>query len=107
MIADDFRHAFEQIDVIMGLVAPTAAFKLGEKSGDPVKMYLGDIFTLPLNLAGLPGLSLSVGQTPSGLPVGLQLIGNYWQEGRVLNIAHRYQQEHGMNSERPELNCEE
>ena len=102
MIADDFRHAFEQVDVIMGPVAPTAAFKLGEKSDDPVKMYLGDIFTLPLNLAGLPGLSLPVGKTPSGLPVGLQIIGNYWQEGRLLNIAHRYQQEHGMNREWPE-----
>jgi len=91
LIADDFRAAFGQIDLIMGPVAPTPAFGLGEKIDDPVKMYLDDIFTLPLNLAGLPGLSVPVGLTPDGLPVGLQMIGNYWQEGRLLNVAHQLQ----------------
>ncbi len=92
MIADDFQQAFGQCDVIAGPVAPTVAWKLGEKSDDPVANYLADIFTLPASLAGLPGLSLPVGFGAAGMPVGLQLIGNYLQEARLLNVAHRYQQ---------------
>ena len=92
MIADDFQQAFKQCDLIAGPVAPTVAWKLGEKSADPVANYLADIFTLPASLAGLPGLSLPVGFGAAGMPVGLQLIGNYLQEARLLNVAHRYQQ---------------
>jgi aspartyl-tRNA(Asn)/glutamyl-tRNA(Gln) amidotransferase subunit A len=91
LIADDFRRAFEQVDVIMGPTAPTTAFPLGAKTDDPVAMYLNDIYTIATNLAGLPGLSVPVAPV-AGLPVGLQMIGNYFAEGRLLNIAHRLQQ---------------
>jgi len=90
LISDDFHRAFEQVDLILGPTSPTTAFRLGDKSDDPVAMYLNDIYTIATNLAGLPGLSLPA--PPSGgLPVGLQLIGNYFQEGRLLNVAHQLQ----------------
>ncbi len=91
LISDDFRQAFEQVDVIMGPTAPDVAFKLGEKSDDPVSMYLSDIYTIAANLAGLPGMSIPAGFV-DGLPVGLQIIGNYFDEARLLNVAHQYQQ---------------
>ncbi|APW36018.1 aspartyl/glutamyl-tRNA amidotransferase subunit A [Rhodoferax koreense] len=92
MIADDFQQAFQQCDVIAGPVAPTVAWKLGDKSDDPVANYLADIFTLPSSLAGLPGMSVPAGLGAGGMPVGLQLIGNYLKEGQLLNMAHRLQQ---------------
>ncbi len=92
MIAEDFRKAFESCDVIMGPTSPTTAFKIGEKSDDPVAMYLSDIYTISVNLAGLPGMSIPAGFDAKGLPVGLQLIGQYFDEARLLNVAHRYQQ---------------
>ncbi|MFO1371220.1 MAG: Asp-tRNA(Asn)/Glu-tRNA(Gln) amidotransferase subunit GatA [Candidatus Competibacteraceae bacterium] len=91
LISDDFRRAFEQVDVIAGPTSPTVAFNLGEKVDDPITMYLSDIYTIAVNLAGLPGLSLPVGFVGQR-PVGLQLIGNYFAEDRLLNVAHRYQQ---------------
>lgn len=91
LISDDFRAAFNEVDVIMGPTSPTTAFKLGEKSNDPVSMYLSDIYTIAANLAGLPGMSIPAGFT-NNLPVGLQLIGNYFQEAHLLNAAHQYQQ---------------
>ncbi len=91
LISQDFARAFEQVDVILGPTTPTTAFKHGENSDDPVAMYLNDIFTIPANLAGLPALSAPCGFV-EGLPVGLQLVGNYFDEGRLLNIAHQYQQ---------------
>ena len=91
LIQQDFVQAFEQVDVIMGPTTPHPAWKLGEKSDDPVSMYLEDIYTLSANLAGLPAMSVPAGFC-EGLPVGLQLIGNYFQESRLLNIAHQYQQ---------------
>lgn len=91
LISDDFRRAFEQVDVIAGPTSPTVAFNLGEKVDDPITMYLSDIYTIAVNLAGLPGLSLPVGFIGQR-PVGLQLIGNYFAEDRLLNVAHRYQQ---------------
>ena len=91
MIADDFQSAFSQCDVIAGSVAPTTAWKLGDKADDPVASYLADIFTLPASLAGLPCMSMPVGLGDGGLPVGLQLIGNYLQEAKLLNVAHQYQ----------------
>jgi aspartyl-tRNA(Asn)/glutamyl-tRNA(Gln) amidotransferase subunit A len=92
LIAEDFRKAFESCDVIMGPTTPTTAFKIGEKSDDPVAMYLSDIYTISVNLAGLPGMSIPAGFAADGLPVGLQLIGQYFNESRLLNAAHRYQQ---------------
>jgi len=92
MIADDFQACFQQCDVIAGPVAPTVAWKLGDKTDDPVANYLADIFTLPASLAGLPGMSLPAGHGEAGLPVGLQLIGNYFQEGTLLHAAHAFQQ---------------
>ncbi|MDP2881781.1 MAG: Asp-tRNA(Asn)/Glu-tRNA(Gln) amidotransferase subunit GatA [Azonexus sp.] len=91
LIANDFVEAFKSCDVIMGPTSPSTAFKLGEKAADPVQMYLSDIYTIAVNLAGLPGMSIPCGFA-GGLPVGLQLIGNYFAEGQLLNVAHRYQQ---------------
>jgi len=92
LIAEDFRRAYEKCDVIMGPTAPTTAFRLGSKSDDPVQMYLNDIFTIAANLTGAPGMSIPCGFDEQGLPVGLQIQGNYFAEAKILNIAHRYQQ---------------
>ena len=91
LIANDFAEAFRTCDVILGPTAPTTAFRLGEKADDPVQMYLSDIYTIAVNLAGLPGMSLPCGFDGQGLPIGLQLIGNYFGEARMLNVAHQYQ----------------
>lgn len=91
LIAQDFTEAFKQCDVIMGPTAPSTAFKAGEKSDDPVAMYLQDVYTIATNLAGLPGMSIPAGFS-NGLPVGLQLMGNYFDEARMLDVAHAYQQ---------------
>jgi aspartyl-tRNA(Asn)/glutamyl-tRNA(Gln) amidotransferase subunit A len=90
LISDDFKKAFEQVDVILGPTTPEPAFKIGEKTNDPVTMYLSDIYTISINLAGLPAISIPCGQQ-AGLPVGMQLIGNYFEEGKLLNLAHQYQ----------------
>jgi aspartyl-tRNA(Asn)/glutamyl-tRNA(Gln) amidotransferase subunit A len=91
LIANDFAAAFQQCDVILSPTAPSTAFKLGEKTADPVEMYLSDIYTIAVNLAGLPGMSLPCGFDAQGLPIGLQLIGNYFDEARMLGVAHQYQ----------------
>ncbi|HYH41730.1 MAG TPA: Asp-tRNA(Asn)/Glu-tRNA(Gln) amidotransferase subunit GatA [Burkholderiales bacterium] len=91
LIAQDFTEAFAKCDVIMGPTSPTTAFKLGEKAADPLQMYLSDIYTIAVNLAGLPGLSIPCGFDGQGLPVGLQVIGNYFREAQMLNVAHQYQ----------------
>ncbi|MBS0403775.1 MAG: Asp-tRNA(Asn)/Glu-tRNA(Gln) amidotransferase subunit GatA [Proteobacteria bacterium] len=101
MIADDFQAAFQQCDVIAGPVAPTVAWALGAQR-DPLADYLADVYTLPASLAGLPGMSVPAGFGAGGLPVGLQLIGNYLQEGRLLNVAHRLQQATDFHLRRPE-----
>ncbi len=100
LIANDFVDAFKSCDVILGPTAPTPAFRIGEKISDPVQMYLFDIYTISVNLAGLPGLSLPCGQA-AGLPVGLQLIGNYFSEARLLNVAHRFQQATDWHRQHP------
>ena len=100
LIANDFVEAFKSCDVIMGPTSPSTAFKLGEKAADPVQMYLSDIYTIAVNLAGLPGMSVPCGFV-GGLPVGLQLIGNYFSEAQLLNVAHRYQQASGWHQQRP------
>ena len=102
MIADDFQQAFRQCDIIAGPAAPTVAWKLGEHGGDPVADYLADIFTLPGSLAGLPGMSIPVGFGQGGMPVGMQLLGNYFQEAQLLNAAHRFQQATDFHLRRPE-----
>ena len=102
MVADDFQQAFRQCDVIAGPVAPTVAWKIGEKRDDPVANYLSDIFTLPASLAGLPGMSVPAGFGAGGLPVGLQLIGNYLQEARLLNVAHQFQLATDFHTRKPQ-----
>ena len=92
LIAHDFIQAFAQCDVIMGPTSPTTAFAIGAKSDDPVQMYLNDIFTVSAPLAGLPALSIPCGFDGAGLPIGLQLTGNYFSEAQLLGVAHRYQQ---------------
>jgi aspartyl-tRNA(Asn)/glutamyl-tRNA(Gln) amidotransferase subunit A len=101
MIADDFQNAFQQCDVIAGPVAPTVAWKFGDNANDPVADYLADIFTLPASLAGLPGMSVPAGFGAGGMPVGLQLIGNYFKEAQLLNAAHRLQQATDFHLQKP------
>ena len=102
MIADDFQNAFQQCDVIAGPVAPSVAWKSGENANDPVADYLADIFTLPASLAGLPGMSVPAGFGAHNMPVGLQLIGNYFKEAQLLNVAHRLQQATDFHLRKPE-----
>ena len=91
LISQDFTEAFKDVDVILGPTTPTTAFNLGEKTTDPVNIYLCDIYTISVNLAGLPGLSMPGGFV-NNLPVGVQLIGNYFEETKLLNVAHQFQQ---------------
>jgi aspartyl-tRNA(Asn)/glutamyl-tRNA(Gln) amidotransferase subunit A len=91
MLVDDFAEAFKKCDVIATPTAPTPAFKIGEKSNDPLAMYLGDIYTVTINLAGVPAISVPCGVSAAGLPIGLQLIGNHFDEARLLNAAYSYE----------------
>ncbi|HTT36665.1 MAG TPA: Asp-tRNA(Asn)/Glu-tRNA(Gln) amidotransferase subunit GatA [Burkholderiales bacterium] len=91
LVAQDFANAFGRCDVLMGPTSPTTAFKIGAKTADPVQMYLTDIYTIPAPLAGIPALSIPCGFGEDGLPVGLQIMGNYFDEARMLNVAHQYQ----------------
>lgn len=100
LIKEDFEKAFEQVDVIMGPTSPDVAFPIGAKADDPVDMYLSDIYTISANLAGLPAMSIPVEQV-NQLPAGLQLIGNYWSESRMLNIAHQFQQSTVWHKQKP------
>ena len=102
MIADDFQRAFADCDVIAGPVAPTVAWKLGNNASDPLADYLADIFTLPASLAGLPCMSVPVGVGESNMPVGMQLIGNYLQEAKLLNVAHQFQLNTDFHNAKPE-----
>ncbi|MGD1990490.1 MAG: Asp-tRNA(Asn)/Glu-tRNA(Gln) amidotransferase subunit GatA [Chromatiales bacterium] len=101
LISDDFRKAFEQVDVIMGPASPTTAVALGEMADDPVSMYLSDVYTVMTNMAGLPGISIPVAPV-EGMPVGLQITGSYFDEARLLNIAHRFQQNSDWHRLMPE-----
>jgi aspartyl-tRNA(Asn)/glutamyl-tRNA(Gln) amidotransferase subunit A len=101
LIAQDFTDAFKHCDVIMGPAAPGTAFKMGEKTADPVSMYLEDLYTIAVNLAGLPGMSIPAGFS-NGLPVGLQIIGNYFDEARMLGVGHQYQQTTDWHKRMPE-----
>ena len=100
LIADDFKQALSEVDVLMGPVSPTTAFGMGEKTSDPIEMYLADIYTIAVNLAGLPAMSIPAGFVENK-PVGLQVIGNYFTEDRLLNIAHQYQQVTNWHQQTP------
>ncbi|MEQ1622130.1 MAG: Asp-tRNA(Asn)/Glu-tRNA(Gln) amidotransferase subunit GatA [Methylococcales bacterium] len=100
LISDDFKNALSEVDVIMGPVTPTPAFGIGEKLANPIEMYLSDIYTIAINLAGLPAMSIPAGFI-NGLPVGLQIIGNYFDEARLLNVAHQYQQVTNWHQQKP------
>ena len=102
LIAADFSAAFGECDVIMGPTAPSVAFAFGAKSADPVQMYLSDIYTISTNLAGLPGMSLPCGFGQGGMPVGLQIIGRWFDEARMLNVAHQYQRVTDWHTRLPE-----
>ncbi|MDD2684812.1 MAG: Asp-tRNA(Asn)/Glu-tRNA(Gln) amidotransferase subunit GatA [Gallionella sp.] len=102
LIAQDFVEAYKHCDIIMGPTSPSTAFKLGEKGDDPVQMYLSDIYTIAVNLAGLPGMSIPCGFGDNNMPVGLQIIGNYFDEARMLNVAHQYQLATDWHSRAPQ-----
>ncbi len=102
LIRRDFDAAFERFDALLGPVAPTAAFRLGEKVDDPLQMYLSDVYTVPLKLAGVPGISVPCGFT-GGLPVGLQVIGRAFDEQTILNVAHAFEQATPFHAQRPPL----
>ena len=101
LIKNDFVAAFSEVDLILGPTTPNPAWKLGEKANDPVAAYLEDIYTITANLAGIPGLSMPAGFV-DGLPVGVQLLAPYFQEGRLLNVAHQYQQVSDWHTRAPE-----
>jgi len=106
LISDDFKKAFTDVDVIMAPVTPETAFNIGEKTDDPISMYLSDIYTIAVNLAGLPAMSIPAGFSKNNddldMPVGLQLIGNHFEEGKLLNVAHQYQQQTDWHTQTPE-----
>ncbi len=101
LIREDFRRAFAEVDVIVGPATPTTAFALGDKSNDPVAMYLADIYTIAVNLAGIPAISLPCGFDRSGMPVGMQIMGNYFADEQLLAIAHQYQLQTGWHLRSP------
>jgi aspartyl-tRNA(Asn)/glutamyl-tRNA(Gln) amidotransferase subunit A len=96
LLARDFQNAFANVDAIVTPTAPTPAFKLGEKVDDPLSMYLADIYTVTADLAGIPGISVPCGETKSGLPIGLQILGKHFDEGTILRVAHVV--EHGLSA---------
>src|SRR6267142_2159034 len=102
LIANDFADAFKRCDLVIGPTSPTVAFKIGAKTSDPVQMYLNDIYTIPANLAGLPAASIPCGFGAGGLPVGLHLVGNYFAEAKLLNVAHQYQKSTDWHRREPE-----
>ncbi len=103
-IYKDFQDAFkDKCDLVLCPTTPTSAFKIGEKSSDPLEMYLNDIFTIPVNLAGLPGISIPCGFDSQNLPIGLQLIGNLWQESTIIRAAAAYEAETKWHTKFPEV----
>jgi len=92
LLARDFEQAFRKVDAIVTPTSPTAAFRLGEKSNDPLAMYLADIYTVTADLAGIPGISIPCGETKEKLPIGLQVLGKHFDESTILRVAHAYEQ---------------
>ena len=103
LIKRDFENAFKEVDVIAAPTAPTTAFKIGEHVNDPLAMYLEDVFTLPANLAGMPGISFNVGFDKNNLPIGMQLIGMHFREDLLLRVTHAYQQVTDLHKKQPKL----
>jgi aspartyl-tRNA(Asn)/glutamyl-tRNA(Gln) amidotransferase subunit A len=103
LIKKDFENAFKKVDIIATPTAPTTAFKIGEKAADPLQMYLSDIFTISVNLAGVPGISLPCGFTSLNLPIGLQLIGKHFDEESILKVSHAYEQSTDWHKRKPAL----
>jgi len=103
LIKKDFDDAFKKVDVIMAPTAPEVAFRLGEKTGDPIKMYLSDVLTIPCNIAGLPGISVPCGFSSDGLPIGIQVLGKPFDEGSVIHVAHAYERRAGWRDRRPAI----
>jgi aspartyl-tRNA(Asn)/glutamyl-tRNA(Gln) amidotransferase subunit A len=103
LIKNDFENAFKEADVIVTPTSPTAAFRLGEKTGDPLQMYLADIFTISVNLAGVPGISIPCGFTSNNLPIGLQLIGKHFDEETLLKASYAYEQSTDWHERKPNL----
>ena len=102
LIINEFKEAFRKVDVIVGPTTPTTAFNIGEKTKDPLEMYLSDVFTVVQNLAGLPAISIPCGFV-DGMPVGIQITGDHWQEEKILNVAHVYEQSTNWHKEKPKL----
>jgi aspartyl-tRNA(Asn)/glutamyl-tRNA(Gln) amidotransferase subunit A len=98
LLKQDYVSAFEKCDAILTPTAPTTAFKIGEKSDDPLAMYLSDVYTASANLAGIPGISVPCGLSSENLPIGLQLLGNFWAESVLLNLANAYENEFPLNA---------
>jgi aspartyl-tRNA(Asn)/glutamyl-tRNA(Gln) amidotransferase subunit A len=103
LIKQDFERAFQEVDAIVTPTSPTVAFKVGEKSADPLQMYLSDIFTISVNLAGVPGISIPCGFARNNLPIGLQLIGKHFDEESLLKVAYAYEQATEWHKRRPNL----
>jgi aspartyl-tRNA(Asn)/glutamyl-tRNA(Gln) amidotransferase subunit A len=103
LIMEDFSKAFDVCDIIISPVAPTPAFKIGEKIDDPLKMYLSDVFTLSANLVGIPGMSIPCGFSSKGLPIGLQLIGKHFEEGKLFKLAYNFEQATDFHKQKPLL----
>jgi aspartyl-tRNA(Asn)/glutamyl-tRNA(Gln) amidotransferase subunit A len=103
LIKQDFLEAFQKCDAILAPVSPIPAFKIGEKSDDPLQMYLSDVFTLPASLAGIPGISVPCGFTQDNLPVGLQILGPHFREDLVLRIAYQFEQATSYHLQRPKI----
>ena len=103
LIKKSFDEAFEKYDMILSPVAPTTAYKIGENSSDPLKMYLGDIYTVSVNLAGIPAVSVPCGFGANGMPVGMQLIGNAFDEPKLVRAAYAFQKETDFHTKKPEM----
>ena len=97
----DFEDAFRQVDVIIAPTAPTPAFRIGEKTEDPLQMYLSDIFTIPVNIAGIPGISIPCGFSRENLPIGLQIMGKHFDEGMLLRVAYAFEQNTDFHLKKP------
>ncbi len=103
LIIEDFKKVFKSCDVLLSPVAPTPAFKTGERTEDPLKMYLSDIFTLSANLAGIPGMSVPCGFSSQGLPIGLQIMGEHFNEEKMIKVAYNFEQATDFHNKKPVL----
>ncbi len=103
LVKQDFDRAFEKVDCIISPTSPTPAFKMGEKVDDPLAMYLSDVFTLPVNMAGIAGISIPCGFSKEGLPIGLQVIGKPFDEGTIIQVAYTFEQNTDFHKRKPEL----